>query len=40
VAGDFRAPDRLRLGAAPATVSFADVWDAFDRLRGLVSTLR
>jgi kynureninase len=33
VAGDFRAPDRLRLGAAPAVVSFVDVWDALDRLR-------
>jgi kynureninase len=35
VAGDFRAPDRLRLGLPPATTSFVDVWDALDRLRAL-----
>ncbi len=33
---DFRAPDRLRLGFAPITTRFVDVWEAFDRLRRLV----
>jgi kynureninase len=33
---DFRTPDRLRLGLAALTTSFADVWDAMDRLRRLV----
>jgi kynureninase len=39
VAGDFRAPDRLRLGPSPAATTFVDVWDAFDRLRALAATL-
>jgi kynureninase len=34
---DFRTPDRLRLGLAPLTTSFADVWDAADRLRTIVA---
>ena len=33
---DFRGPDTIRLGVAPLYTSFADVWDALDRLRGLV----
>ncbi len=33
VIGDFRAPDRLRLGPAPVTTRFTDVWDALDTLR-------
>ncbi len=33
---DFRTPDRLRLGFAALTTSFADVWDAADRLKRLV----
>src|SRR5215207_1534144 len=33
---DYRTPDRLRLGLAALTTSFADVWDAVDRLRNLV----
>ncbi|MCI0688344.1 MAG: kynureninase [Sporichthyaceae bacterium] len=33
---DFRAPDRLRLGPAPLTSSYVQVWEALDRLRGLV----
>jgi kynureninase len=36
VVPDFRAPDRLRLGPAPITTRFVDVWDALDRLRTLV----
>jgi kynureninase len=34
---DFRPPDRIRLGPAPATTRFVDVWDAMDRLRRLVA---
>jgi kynureninase len=33
---DFRGPDSVRLGVAPLYTSFSDVWDALDRLRGLV----
>jgi kynureninase len=33
---DFRGPDSIRLGVAPLYTSFADAWDALDRLRGLV----
>jgi kynureninase len=33
VIGDYRAPDRLRLGPAPVFTRFADVWDALDRIR-------
>ncbi len=36
VVGDFRAPDRLRLGPAPIHTRFTEVWDAFDRIRTLV----
>jgi kynureninase len=36
VIGDFRGPDSIRLGIAPLYVSYVDVWDALDRLRGLV----
>ena len=36
VIGDFRGPDTIRLGIAPLYTRFADVWDALDRLRGLV----
>jgi kynureninase len=36
VIGDFRGPDVLRLGVAPLYTSHTDVWDAVDRLRGLV----
>ena len=38
VVPDFRAPDRLRLGLAPATTSFTQVWDAMDRLRRIVTS--
>jgi kynureninase len=37
VVPDFRRPDRLRFGLAPLTTRYADVWDAMDRLRGLVA---
>jgi kynureninase len=33
---DYRTPDRLRLGPAPITTRFADVWDALQRLRQIV----
>jgi kynureninase len=36
VVPDFRGPDSIRLGVAPLYTRFADVWDALDRLRGLV----
>jgi kynureninase len=35
---DFRMPDRVRLGMAPATTRFVDVWDAFDAMRRIVET--
>jgi kynureninase len=38
VIGDYRTPDRVRLGPAPITSSFADVWDAVDRLREIAAT--
>jgi kynureninase len=34
---DFRTPDRIRLGPAPVMTRFTDVWDAMDRLRGIVA---
>jgi kynureninase len=33
---DFRRPDTIRLGVAPLYTRFVDVYDALDRLRGLV----
>jgi kynureninase len=33
---DYRTPDRLRLGPAPISTSFTDVWDGLDRLRRIV----
>ena len=36
VVGDFRGPDAIRLGVAPLYTRFVDVWDAIDRLRGIV----
>ncbi|MCI4066973.1 kynureninase [Micromonospora sp. R77] len=35
VVGDYRTPDRLRLGPAPLYTRFVDVWDAMDRLRDI-----
>jgi kynureninase len=36
VVPDYRTPDRLRLGPAPLTTRYVDVWDALNRLRALV----
>jgi kynureninase len=36
VVPDFRGPDSVRLGVAPLYTRFVVVWDAIDRLRGLV----
>jgi kynureninase len=32
---DFRAPDLIRLGFTPLTMSYADVWDAVDRFAAI-----
>jgi kynureninase len=37
VIGDYRTPDRLRLGPAPAYTRFTDVWDALDILRRIMT---
>ncbi len=37
VIGDYRTPDRLRLGPAPAYTRFVDVWDALDILRDIMT---
>jgi kynureninase len=37
VIGDYRTPDRLRLGPAPAYTRFTDVWDALDILRRIMA---
>jgi len=36
VVGDYRAPGRLRLGPAPITTRFTDVWDAMDTIRRII----
>jgi kynureninase len=36
VVPDYRGPDSVRLGVAPLYTRYVDVWDAIDRLRGLV----
>ncbi len=38
VVPDFRTPDRLRLGPAPLTTSYAEVWTGLDRIRRLVES--
>ena len=37
---DFREPDNIRLGLAPLYTSFADVWEAVDRIRQVVEERR
>jgi kynureninase len=37
VIGDFRGPDGLRLGPAPLSTRFVEVWDALARIRDLVA---
>jgi kynureninase len=37
---DFREPDNIRLGLAPLYTSFAEVWDAVDRMRRVVTEER
>jgi kynureninase len=37
---DFREPDNLRLGFAPLYLSFADVWEGFDRIRRVMEEKR
>jgi kynureninase len=37
VIGDYRTPDRLRLGPAPLYTRFAEVWDALDILRQIMA---
>jgi kynureninase len=39
VVGDYRTPGRLRLGLAPVTTRFTDVWDALDCVRQLTPGL-
>ena len=36
VVGDYRTPDRLRLGPAPITTRYTDVWDALDTTRQII----
>ncbi len=40
VLGDFREPDHLRLGMAPLYTTFAEVWEAVDRIRRCVEEAR
>jgi kynureninase len=38
VVGDFRAPNRLRLGPVPITTRYADIWDAMDAARRIMTS--
>jgi len=38
VVGDYRVPDRVRLGPAPITTSFTEVFDAMERLRDIAAS--
>ena len=35
--GDYRTPDRLRLGPVPVITRYADVWDALDTVRRIAA---
>ena len=37
IIGDYRTPDRLRLGPAPIITRFTEVWDALDALRRIAA---
>ena len=37
VIGDYRTPDRVRLGPVPVCTSFTEVWDALDILRQILA---
>ena len=37
VIGDYRAPDVLRLGFTPLTLSYTQAWDAMTTLRQVLS---
>ena len=38
VIGDYRTPDRLRLGPVPISSTFTEVWTALDKLREIAAT--
>ena len=37
IVGDYRTPDRLRLGPVPLTTRYTDVWDAMDATRRILT---
>jgi kynureninase len=37
IIGDYRDPDRLRLGPAPITTRYTEVWDALDAIRRIIT---
>lgn len=37
---DFRSPDNIRLGFAPLYISFAEVWEGFDRIKRVMEEKR
>src|SRR5690349_21865028 len=37
IVGDYRTPDRLRLGPVPITTRYTDVWDAMDAARRILT---
>jgi kynureninase len=40
VIGDYRTPDRLRLGPTPITTRYTDIWDAMDATRRVLTSKR